>query len=88
MTVALGAILLRGRPPHLAEVAVLTAAFFGGLQLLSVGLLGAYLGRAHDEAKARPPYVVDEWLPCDARAAPPTPRALPPPARAGLRATR
>jgi glycosyltransferase involved in cell wall biosynthesis len=40
--------------------------FFGGLQLLSIGLLGEYLGRIYLEVKDRPPYVVLERGPGDA----------------------
>jgi hypothetical protein len=32
--------------------------FFGSLQLLSVGLLGEYIGRVYVETKQRPVYVV------------------------------
>jgi len=38
----------------------LAVIFFGGLQLLSVGLLGEYLGRIFMEAKQRPLYLVRE----------------------------
>lgn len=34
--------------------------FLGGIQLLTVGVLGVYVARIHDEAKSRPLYVIDE----------------------------
>lgn len=34
--------------------------FFGGIQLLTVGLLGQYVGVLFDEIKARPEYIIDE----------------------------
>lgn len=33
--------------------------FFGGLNLLFLGLIGEYLGRVYDEVKSRPVYVID-----------------------------
>ncbi|HBF34021.1 TPA: glycosyltransferase [Candidatus Sumerlaeota bacterium] len=38
---------------------ILAIAFFGGIQLLSIGLLGQYIGRIYVEVKRRPLYVVD-----------------------------
>ena len=35
---------------------------FSGVQLLSIGMLGEYIGRIYDEVKRRPLYVVDEHL--------------------------
>lgn len=37
-----------------------TIIFFGGVQLITVGVLGQYIGTLFDEIKARPEYIVDE----------------------------
>jgi dolichol-phosphate mannosyltransferase len=37
---------------------ILTLLFFSGVQLISIGILGEYLGRIYQEAKMRPIYVV------------------------------
>jgi dolichol-phosphate mannosyltransferase len=34
--------------------------FFGGVQLLTVGVLGHYIGVVFDETKSRPEYIIDE----------------------------
>jgi glycosyltransferase involved in cell wall biosynthesis len=39
--------------------------FVGGLQLLTIGALGAYVGRIHDEVKRRPLYLVRETVGID-----------------------
>lgn len=41
---------------------VVGLTFSGGLQLLSVGILGEYIGRIFDEVKQRPVYIVGESL--------------------------
>lgn len=37
-----------------------TISFLGGIQLLTIGILGQYLGRVYEEVKRRPLYVVAE----------------------------
>lgn len=39
---------------------MITVIFFGGIQLITVGVLGQYIGILFDEIKARPEYIVDD----------------------------
>jgi len=41
---------------------MVTILFFGGIQLLGLGVLGEYIGRIFNETKNRPIYVIDEQL--------------------------
>ncbi|HCP79025.1 MAG TPA: glycosyltransferase, partial [Pusillimonas sp.] len=48
---------VQGYPSLISMIAVL-----GGVQLLSIGLLGEYLGKTYYEAKQRPVYLVREVM--------------------------
>jgi glycosyltransferase involved in cell wall biosynthesis len=41
---------------------VILMVLFSGVQLLFMGIIGAYIGGIHDEVKARPHYIVDEAI--------------------------
>ncbi len=41
---------------------VLVVTFFAGIQLLSMGLIGEYVGRIYDEVKRRPMFIIDRTV--------------------------
>jgi dolichol-phosphate mannosyltransferase len=53
---------LAGRGIASATLLMLALVFLGGVQLVCMGFLGAYLGRVHEEAKRRPLYLVQETV--------------------------
>jgi dolichol-phosphate mannosyltransferase len=56
-------IALRLAGSHFFEgqtTTLISVLFLGGVQLISLGILGEYIGRLYDEAKGRPLYIVRE----------------------------
>lgn len=52
---------MAGIPQFTGQATTLIAVLFlGGIQLISLGVLGEYIGRLYDEAKGRPLYIVSE----------------------------
>lgn len=54
--------LLYGDPVRGYPTIMVTVLFLAGIQLLSLGVIGEYLGRVYEEAKGRPLYLVREEI--------------------------
>jgi polyisoprenyl-phosphate glycosyltransferase len=70
---------VRGVIPGWTTIMILVA-FSASMQLMMTGILGEYVGRLYEEAKARPLYVVAEQINLGATGGHPAPPVSPPPA--------
>lgn len=57
--------LVFGEPVHGYPSLMVVVLFLGGVQLITIGILGEYIGRMFDESKNRPLYLVQEYRPAD-----------------------
>jgi glycosyltransferase involved in cell wall biosynthesis len=51
-----------GKTIHGWATLVISIWGIGGLQLLAIGIVGEYIGKIYLETKARPRYIVEEYL--------------------------
>lgn len=54
--------LVFGEPIQGYPSLMVVILFLGGIQLITLGIIGEYLGRTFDEAKARPLYLTENYL--------------------------
>ena len=71
LAVAYGCLKLAGANfPIGNPTIVIVVAFFSGVQLLSLGVMGEYVGRIYDESRQRPRYILESSHGFDDVAAP------------------
>lgn len=62
MLVILGKTLLFGDPVRGYPTLMVTVLFLSGIQLISLGVIGEYIGRIYEEVKGRPLFLVREEI--------------------------
>ncbi len=58
----LGAYIIYPDQPRGSTTIILLILFFGSVQLISISIIGEYLGRIFEEVKQRPTYIIKEIL--------------------------
>jgi glycosyltransferase involved in cell wall biosynthesis len=59
--------LIYGNPVAGYPSLMVVVLFFGGVQLITIGIIGEYLGRMFDETKGRPLYLLNDYAPAALR---------------------
>jgi glycosyltransferase involved in cell wall biosynthesis len=61
--------LVHGNPVPGYPSLMVVILFLGGVQLISIGIIGEYLGRMFDESKRRPLYLISSYIPAETASA-------------------